>query len=87
MIDIVLGAAAIGVTVEWVAPWIVEQQLRLEDYLERREQEQIETQVEDHLLNNGYYELPRVIVIPMGEPEPKIKQRIIIPGDANVSED
>lgn len=79
MIDIMLGAAAIGVTVEWVAPWIVEQQLRLEDYLEHREHEQLETQVEDRLLNNGYHELPRVIVIPMGEPEPKLKQRMIIP--------
>ena len=86
MIDIMLGVAAVGVTVEWVAPWIVEQQLRLEDYLDSRERQQLETQVEDRLLNHNYQDLPRVIVIPLGEPEP-VKQRIIIPGDANVSED
>lgn len=80
MIDFVLGAAAIGVTVEYIAPWIVEQQIRLEDYLDSREQQQLELQVEDRLLNHNYVELPRVIVIPLGEPEP-VRQRIIIPGD------
>ena len=80
MIDIMLGVAAVGVTVEWVAPWIVEQQLRLEDHLDSRERQQLELQVEDRLLNHNYIELPRVIVIPLGEPEP-VKQRIIIPGD------
>ena len=80
MIDIMLGAAAVGVTVEYIAPWIVEQQLRLEDYLDTRERQQLELQVEDRLLNHNYIELPRVIVIPLGEPEP-VKQRIIIPGD------
>jgi len=83
MIDIVLGVAAIGVTVEYIAPWIVEQQIRLEDYLEGRERQQLELQVEDRLLNHNYQELPRVIVIPLGEPEP-VKQRIIIPGDRDV---
>ena len=80
MIDIMLGAAAIGVTVEYIAPWIVEQQLRLEDYLDSRERQQLELQVEDRLLNHNYIELPRVIVIPLGDQEP-VKQRIIIPGD------
>ena len=83
MIELALGVAAIGITVEYIAPWVVEQQIRLEQYLEHREREQLETQIEDHLLNNGYQELPRVIVIPMGEPEPKIKQRMIIPGETD----
>ena len=83
MIDIMLGAAAIGVTVEYIAPWIVEQQIRLEDYLDSRERQQLEIEVEDRLLNHNYLELPRVIVIPLGEPEP-VKQRIIIPGDKDV---
>ena len=80
MIDIMLGAAAVGVTVEYIAPWIVEQQLRLEDYLDSRERQQLELQVEDRLLNHNYIELPRVIVIPLGEPE-TLRQQIIIPGD------
>ena len=82
MIDIVLGVAAIGVTVEYIAPWIVEQQLRLEDYLDSRERQQLELQVEDRLLNHNYIELPRVIVIPLGEPE-TLRQQIIIPGDSD----
>ena len=80
MIDIALGVAAIGVTVEYIAPWVVEQQIRFEQYLDSRERQQLELQVEDRLLNHNYIELPRVIVIPLGDQEP-VKQRIIIPGD------
>ena len=80
MIDIALGVAAIGVTVEYIAPWVVEQQIRFEQYLDSRERQQLELQVEDRLLNHNYIELPRVIVIPQGDQEP-VKQRIIIPGD------
>lgn len=83
IIELALGVSAVWATVEHGMPWMVEQQVRLERYMESRgdlseqQRAEIEIAVEDHLLNNGYRELPRVIVTPMGEPD-LVRQRITI---------
>jgi len=55
----------------------VEQQIRLEQYLEQRELEQ---ELDYEIQRSGDLVLPTVIVIPLGEETPP-RQRIIIPGD------
>jgi len=77
-VDLLLAIGAVWGTVDYGMPWLVEQQVRLDQpkQLSQEERETIELQVDDRLLNNGYRELPKVIVIPIGE-ETK-RERLVI---------
>lgn len=84
ILAIAVSVSAMWATVDLAMPWIVEQQIKLEQYLEQqdqlaqqRERDRLELYIEDHLLNNGNRPLPEVIVTPIGEPE-AVKQRITI---------
>ena len=79
IIELALGASAVWATVDHAMPWIVEQQILLEQppQLTQEEREAIELRVEDQLLNRNYRQLPRVIVTPIGDQD-TIRQRITI---------
>lgn len=77
-VDILLAIGAVWGTVDYGMPWLIEQQVKSEQprILTQDEREALELRVEDHLLNNSYRELPRVIVIPIEEVETeKLKDR------------
>ena len=79
IIELALGASAVWATVDHAMPWMVKQQIKLEQprQLTEEEREALELRVEDQLLNRNYRELPRVIVIPISEPETP-RQRLTI---------
>lgn len=76
-VGILLAISTVWGTVDYGMPWLVEQQIRLDqpNQLSQEEHEAIELRVEDRLMNHNYREI-KVIVIPIGE-ETK-RERLVI---------
>ena len=76
-VDILLAIGAVWGTVDYGMPWLIEQQMLLDQprQLTQEEREAIELRVEDQLLNHNYREI-KVIVIPIEE-ETK-RERLVI---------